>query len=388
MIEKEHTPLAQELTAQVQLGLMGTVGKLSRQLRAIDRIAPQLKDGGVVRKVTVDRDRKRRSVGVAEASRSLQAFGGVLYSVAAVAHEMFTAGSDMSHDGQNSRMDVGDMSLLEFEKRVDWKTFLAVYDLLGEIFESDSLPDLILLDTPLILGRRVFAQVLDSGDEQKLDLPLKKEIEALQQKINGFWDRHRQRCFPYAENGPKIVSLHRGRLREPLSALQGRGGMVTPDRIDAEVLNLMRTEWAQVLSVGIERLLLGILGADQRTAAFQREQAKDKDAFPKSLIEGGTLTFHYLTGMRGQPVHVETLGSAQDWTERGGSGALDALAGDLMALTYFDHKKALPLPLWHAQNAVQVVKRKGILEFYKRETLRAMQEEQVDQAWMTGWEEE
>ena len=134
MTEKEHTPLAQELTAQVQLGLMGTVGKLSRQLRAIDRIAPRLKDGGVVRKVTVERDRKRRTVGLAEASRSLQAFGGVLYSGAAVAHEMFTAGSDMSHDGQTSRMDVGDMSLLEFEKRVDWKTFLAVYDLLEEIF--------------------------------------------------------------------------------------------------------------------------------------------------------------------------------------------------------------------------------------------------------------
>jgi hypothetical protein len=85
---------------------------------------------------------------------------------------------------------------------------------------------------------------------------------------------------------------------------------------------------------------------------------------------------------------VETLGSAQDWSERGGSKALDALAGDLMALTYFDHKKSVPLPLWHAQSAVEVVKRKGILEFYKRETLRAMQEEQVDQAWMTGWEEE
>lgn len=388
MSEKEHIPLAQELTAQVQLGLMGTVGKLSKQLRAIDGIAPRLRDGGVVRKITVNRDQKRSSVGVAEASRMLQAFGGVLYAVAAVAHEMFTEGSDMSHTGQMSRMDVGDMSLLEYEKRVDWKTYLAVYELLEEIFESDNLPDIILLDAPLILGRRNFAQVLDEAEELKLDLPLKKEMDDLRLRIESFWDKHRSRCFPYAEDGPKVVSLHRGRLREPISSLQGRGSMLTPDRIDAEVLELMRTGWSQVLSVGVERLLLGILGADQRTAAFQREQAKDKDAFPKSLIEGGTLTFHYLTGIRGQPLHVETLGSAQDWTERGGSAAVDALAGDLMALTYFDHKKSLPLPLWQAQSAVEVVKRKGILEFYKRETLRAMQEEQVDQAWMTGWEEE
>jgi hypothetical protein len=128
------------------------------------------------RKITVNRDQKRRSVGVAEASRMLQAFGGVLYAVAAVAHEMFTEGSDMSHTGQMSRMDVGDMSLLEYEKRVDWKTYLAVYELLEEIFESDTLPDIILLDAPLILGRRNFAQVLDEAEELKLDLPLKKEI--------------------------------------------------------------------------------------------------------------------------------------------------------------------------------------------------------------------
>ena len=336
----------------------------------------------------MNRDQKRRSVGVAEASRSLQAFGGVLYSVAAVAHEMFTDGSDMKHAGQKSRMDVGDMSLLEYEKRVDWKTYLAVYDLLEEIFENEPLPDILLLDAPLILGRSNFPQALAETDEQKLDIHLREEIDALRQKIESFWDKHRQRCFPYAENGPKIISLHRGRLREPITALQGRGAMTTPDRIDPEVLEMMRNEWTQVLSVGIERLLLGILSADHRTAAFQREHAKDKDAFPKLLIEGGTLTFHYLTGMRGQPVHVETIGSAQDWTERGGSAAVDALAGDLMALTYFDHKKSLPLPLWHAQNAVVVVKRKGILEFYKRETLRAMQEEQVDQAWLAGWEEE
>ena len=54
----------------------------------------------------------------------------------------------------------------------------------------------------------------------------------------------------------------------------------------------------------------------------------------------------------------------------------------------FDNRKAVPLPLWYAQQAVQVVKKKGILEFYKRETLRAMQEEQVDQAWLAGWEDE
>ena len=55
-------------------------------------------------------------------------------------------------------------------------------------------------------------------------------------------------------------------------------------------------------------------------------------------------------------------------------------------------RHAVPLPLWYAQSGVEIVKRKergrGILEFYKAEALRAMREEQVDQAWLAGWEEE
>jgi hypothetical protein len=34
------------------------------------------------------------------------------------------------------------------------------------------------------------------------------------------------------------------------------------------------------------------------------------------------------------------------------------------------------------------VRGRGILEFYKAETLRVMREEQVDQAWLAGWEDE
>ena len=60
---QDNNPLAQEMAAQMQLGVFGTVGKLARQLRAIQRIAPQLKEGGLVRKLTVDRSIRRRAVG-------------------------------------------------------------------------------------------------------------------------------------------------------------------------------------------------------------------------------------------------------------------------------------------------------------------------------------
>jgi hypothetical protein len=64
------------------------------------------------------------------------------------------------------------------------------------------------------------------------------------------------------------------------------------------------------------------------------------------------------------------------------------VAADLIGLTYFDHKKSLPLPLWYAQRTVEVVKNKKWLDFYRQHTLKAMREEQVERTWLSGWEEE
>ena len=386
----EHNPLAQEMTARIQLGLPGTVGKLARQLRAIDRIAPQLKDGGLVRRLVIDRDRPRRAVGVAVAQRKIAAFGGLLYGIGALAHELTAAGGDISHTRQVSRMDVGDMSLLEADRRLKWKAYGLVYDLLDELFDADTLPEMVILDVPLVMGKAVYAQVLDDDATNKV---LKHEILALKVRLDAFWDRWADRCYPFAPDGPKVVSLHRGHFGGLLKLLEKRGAEVSPDPIDAAVEELIRTRWVDVLSVGIDRVLRGILVPEHRTAAFEQDQDKlDKDAFPRAIVDRGRMGFHTLTGLRGQPLYVETLGAAAAWAARGGAAALDELAADLLALTYFDSRHAVPLPLWYAQSGVEIVKKKvqgrGILEFYKAETLRAMREEQVDQAWLAGWEEE
>lgn len=390
MSDEEKTPLYQEIASQIQLGLMGTVGKLSRQLRSIDRIAPRLKEGGIVRKVPVDREVKRQTVGLSVAHRKIGAFGGLLYGAAAVSHAMTTAGADIIHGGQDSRLDVGDMTLLESDRRLSWKTYALVYDLLEEIFAAEKLPDLILLDVPLVMGRAVYAQALE---DEESDTELRREVAELRDRLEAFWEKHINRCFPFDPNGPKVVTLDRGRFGSLLRLLKSKSQDVTPDPIDGEVERLIREEWTQVLSVGIDRVLAGILNPDYRTAAFNREQdLRDKQAFPRAIIEKGTIAFHYLTGLRGQPLQVETLGSAAHWRECGGEEAIDALASDLISLTYFDVRQAVPLPLWYAQQSVQIIKKtqggQGLLEFYKREALRAMQQELRDRAWLAGWEEE
>lgn len=383
----ESNPLAQEMAAQMQLGVFGTVGKLARQLRAIQRIAPQLKDGGLVRKLAVDRQIRRRSVGIAAASQSINAFGGRLYTVGALAHEMVAVGGDITHLSQQSRLDIGDMTNLEAEKRLEWKTYWLIYELLEEVFTQSELPDLVVLDMPLVMGRDVYAQSIAEQDEET-DRELKAEIEKLRDRVENFWSRNLERCFPFAEKGPAIVSLGRRQFGSLLRLLEAKGKDATPDPLDFSVLELIKEDWVQILSIGIDRILAGILPSEHRTAAYNRPPSRDRRAFPRLLIEKGTIGFHYLTGLRGNPVQVETLGDAALWHTRGAAARLDQLAGDLIASTYFDHAKALPLPLWYAQRAVKVVKGKGPLEFYKRETLRAMREEQVERTWLSGWEEE
>ncbi len=383
---RQPNPLAQEITAQIQLGLFGTVGKLSKQLRAIDRVAPRLKEGGIIRKLIIDRNKRRRAVGLSVAHRKINAFGGLLYAIGALAHELNTAGSDISHSNQQSRMNVGDMNLLEADRRLKWKTYGLVYDLLEEVFADDPLPDLILLDIPLIMGRAVYAQILE---DTETDTELRRDVTELRDRLENFWERHIDRCYPFNPRGPKVVTLDRKHFGSLLRLFKAKGQEISPDPIDGEVERLIKTEWVQVLSVGIDRVLKGILLPEHRTAAFDQElDLSDKWAFPKALIRKGSIGFHYLTGLRGQPVQVETLGATSVWRESGCENALDELAADLVSLTYFDHRNSLPLPLWYAQQAVEVVKQKGLLEFYKREALRAMREEQVDQAWLAGWEEE
>ncbi len=69
--------------------------------------------------------RSVRSVGLSVAHRKIGAFGGLLYGAAAVSHELITSGPDLNHGGQDSRLDVGDMTLLEADRRLSWEDLLS-----------------------------------------------------------------------------------------------------------------------------------------------------------------------------------------------------------------------------------------------------------------------
>ena len=110
----------------------------------------------------------------------------------------------------------------------------------------------------------------------------------------------------------------------------------------------------------------------------------DSRAFPRSLISEGMLSFCYQAGLRGGITQVETLGGPDRWT----SEAVDDLAASLMAFTVFDHQSAEPLPLWYAREGLAPVRKKNWLHIYKSMVRKAMRGEQVEAAWLRGWEQE
>jgi hypothetical protein len=384
MSEPHQNPLAQELTAQIQIGLFGTVGNLARQMRVVERVAGPLRAAGVVRSLAVDRSRRRRAVGFAASQRSINAFGGLLYAVGVLKHELEAEGSAIANLSQDSRVEVGDLTHYEAERRLKWKTYSLMYDLLQETFDAPGpLPDLMILDVPLIFGRQEFAVDLD-------DRELAEEVKRLRERAEAFWSAHRPRCYPFAVDGPKIVTLRPNVPGELLYRLhdEKQGRACSPDPLQPEAEAILHGHWTEILSANIGRVMQGLLTPEARTAAYSSADAVDPRTFPRSLVTEGMLAFHYQAGLRGRPVLVETLGGRDRWTPQ----ALDDLAASLVALTYFDHRSAMPLPLWYAQEAAAVVRKtdrgKGWLDAYKSMVRQALREEHVDQTWLVGWEEE
>ncbi len=376
-------PIAQELTAQIQVGLYGTVGHLARQLRLIDKVAPKLKENGITRQISVDRLRRRKAAGFAATHTSTEAFGGLLFAVGVLKHELISEDSTLSHAGQDSRVTVGDMTHLEADRRLAWKQNDLMYDLLQATFESENgLPDYIILGVPLLFGREIYA--LGFEDEG-----LRSEIEKLKNRAEQFWEANRRRCFPFDPKGPRVATIHTGRPSEILRALLQAtpGHAVSPDRLGAELGSLLENHKKALLSANINRVMIGLLAPGCRTAAWSSADSMDSRAFPRSLITEGMLSFCYQAGLRGGITQVETLGGPDRWT----SEAVDDLASSLMALTVFDHRSAEPLPLWYAREALAPIRKKyqgkSWLDVYKGMVKKAMRGEQVEAAWLRGWEE-
>jgi hypothetical protein len=376
--KKEDRPVSQSIVANVQLGLPATVSKLSSKMRFIDKTAPILKEAGIIRNIELIKPLNIRASGIATSSRTTNAFGGILYVAGAVRQDVLIENGTIYKTRQESTVELDEIDDLDIQKKLKYINIMNTYKLLDELMQDTEKPELVMVDTPLLLERA------DAPLDDRVDV--KKIYDRCKTVIKDFWIKHKENVYPYKENGIKIVSVGNKRFGAVIFALSEDKIQFIPDKINKNMVGKITDEkyMNKLKNVGIKRLLHGVLVKRTRTAAFQFDGInKDSRLEPEELRNLGLMGMHIKAGNSTPPLLIEMLGTVNDWS----TDMLDELAGQVMSLITFDQSKAKPLPLWYAEYALRPIEvRPGVLEYYKAEAKQMLREQELENVWKEGFD--
>lgn len=364
-------PISQSIVANVQLGLPSTVSKLSSKMRFIDKVAPLLKEQGVVRTLDLIQPLTIKCAGIATTNRTTNAFGGVLYISGAVRQDVLIQEGSIYQTKQESIVDVDEIDDLDSQKKLKFIDMVNAYKLLETTMEEENLPDLIILDVPLLLERA------DAPLDDRMDIL--KYYDLCRDTIAKFWEEHKDKIYPFNKNGVKIASIGTKRFGAIFFALTNENLKYVPDPLGESITSQLEKYMDNIRSVGIKRLLRGILVKRSRTAAYQFDGiTNDNRMEPANVRDLGLIGMHIKAGNNTPPLLIEVLGKANDWD----SEMLDTLCSEIMSLITFDQAKALPIPLWYAKYALKPIEaRPGVLEYYKSHTKEMLKNEDLETIW-------
>jgi len=377
-IEKEGRPVSQSIVANIQLGLPATVSKLSSKMRFIDKTAPILKEAGIIRNIELIKPLNIRACGIATSNRTTNAFGGILYVAGAVRQDVLIENGTIYKTRQESTVDLDEIDDLDIQKKLKYINIMNTYKLLDELMEDTEKPELVMVDTPILLERA------DAPLDDRVDI---KEIyDRCKAVINDFWIKHKERVYPYKENGVKIVSIGSKRFGAIIFALSEDKIQFIADNIDKNMVGKITDQqyMNKLKTVGLKRLLHGVLVKRTRTAAFQFDGInKDTRLEPEELRSLGLMGMHIKAGNITPPLLIEMLGTVNDWS----TDMLDELSAQVMSLITFDQSKAKPLPMWYAEYALKPIEAKsGVLEYYKAEAKQMLREQELENVWKEGFD--
>lgn len=382
--EKQDRPVSQSIVANIQLGLPATVSKLSSKMRFIDKTAPILKEAGIIRNIELIKPLNIRACGIATSSRTTNAFGGILYVAGAVRQDVLIENGTIYKTRQESTVDLDEIDDLDIQKKLKYISIMNTYKLLDELMEDTERPELVMVDTPILLERA------DAPLDNRVDI--KELYDNCKTVIYDFWMKHKERVYPYKKNGVKIVSIGNKRFGAVIFALKEDKIQFIPDIIDKSIVNKLTKKKSEtdksyiekMQNVGIKRLLHGILVKRTRTAAFQLDGInEDARLEPEALRSLGLMGMHIKAGNSTPPLLIEMLGTVNDWS----TDMLDELAAQVMSLITFDQSKAKPLPMWYAEYALKPIEvRPGVLEYYKAEAKQMLREQELENVWKDGFD--
>ena len=374
--------LAQTLAVQAQIHLPGTVGRLLKQIRDLERVAPLFIKSGLVRAVERPNPLDLRVAGIATRAATQQTIGGHLYVAAANRVDLTIERIAVSTAGQDSTCEIDDINYESQSKRLQLINIRQAYEMADAALKSNNRFDLILLDSPLLLNRDMVPLKSDPSYDA-----YRRAFDDAVSTISDFWATHRESLFPWDRRGSIVAGLASERYgaivhiaQQDLRTGVGRKQILKTEELDAALLDELAGSEAAILGIGERRFVYGILGAFTRTATF-RMNIQTPEMEPKDLAREGVLGFHFKAGQNNSPLLLQFLGDEPQWTRTD----IDGLAGQVMAITALGGRKALPLPIQLAAREQRALDQ--FIEYYSRSVKDQIRRREVEDLWLSDIDE-
>ncbi|GLH39705.1 MULTISPECIES: hypothetical protein [Pseudomonas] len=371
--------LAQALAIDSQLGLPGSAGRLLKQIRDIEHVAPMFRDAGLIKGV------KRPAVvnltvsGIASHSCIHRALGGFIYASAAVRTDLTIQDNKVGTAGSDSVSELDDIDFEAQRKRLDLVEMRHCYALVERLLKQGGFANLILIDTPLFIDREM--------------VPLKRnarhwaEFEKTRDVIEQFWQKNRKALFPWNPEGPVLVSILAERFsaivsiaRQDLRTEDGRKHILINDGFAPESAAMLEGLEARLSGIGDTRFINGILGNFTRTIAFRMTENRSRME-PASEVSQGVIGFHFRSARASQIKMAQLAGEESDWD----SALLDTVASRLMILDMQSQKKAMPLPQLLSRQQLNILEK--FSAYYRQGLNEALRSNDVESTWLSGLDE-
>lgn len=373
------TNLAQALAIDSQLCLPGSAGRLLKQIRDIEQVAPLFRDAGLIKAV------KRPAVvslavsGIASHSCIQKALGGFIYASAAVRTDLLIQENKVSTTGTDSISELDDIDFEAQRKRLDLVEMRHCYALVEKLLTQGSSTDLILIDTPLFIDR-------DMAPLQR-NVHHCTEYNKTRDAIDQFWQKYRQNLFPWHPGGPVLVSILAERFsaivsiaRQDLRTEEGRKHLLLSDGFDLSSTSKLEGLDERLMGIGDTRFINGILGNFTRTIAFRMTENRAR-LEPTKAVEQGVIGFHFRSARTGQIQMAQLAGEESDWNAE----LLDTVASRLMILDMQNRKKAMPLPQLLSRQQLSILEK--FSAYYRQGLNEALRNNDVESTWLSGLDE-
>ena len=373
------TSLVQTLAVQSQLNLPGTAGRLLKQIRDLESVAPRFIEAGLVQPVARPASLDTRLSGISTRFTTAKLAGGFLFVSAAVRMDLRFERNALATEGTDSTSLIDDIDFLDQSKRLQLIEVRQAYELADQAMKMEAPPRILLLEGPLVLNRGMVP--LGKASQHT------REYERARDLILAFWKDHQSKLFPWNPTGTIVAGIATERLgaiaaisQQDLRTPEGQSQLLKCDLPDAEILGDLNRQLAAISGIGEKRFVRGILGTNSRTAAFHMNVQTPRME-PASLVdELGVVGFHYRSGVRADPLLVQLLGNDANWTKQ----HLDELAGILIAATVQRDKYAVPVPFQLAEQQLH-----GLSNFLKQYCLTMRQElknREIEDSWLSDLE--